>query len=465
MSYEGVVESISLQQRGIPKVISTAVNDLNLPTFDQEVASNSSQYPRTIRGTRRSMTTLLERTGTYSALKDDESESEDESKATPDITFIQKAIRTSAVTRYALYIIPIAVILVIPIILTSTAFKKAAIGDIRLTGLFVWIELVWLNVWLAMLIAYLLPLLFQFFGGFISSGSRKYAQLLKVVILPMSVFIWALISRAATVVICAFDSKEDRELQCDDPWILVLRKVLLATIAVTGMFFVEKLMIHLLSVSYHRKQFKTKLKDNKRIIRILSRMYENSRKLFPMYCPQFAAEDLKIAGSRNDPTVLRRDSDTRSLSHMGSRVSAAFSSVANRFTGKEILRPGSAQSIVLQALATPVASAALAGRLWTSFGGEGKEELYENDIASIFGPGGRDEAKEIFETLDRDCNGGVSREEMIFLCLQICQDRKHMDQNMHDIGEVIKSLDDILLFFVLLLTVLVYGMLSSCFRP
>jgi hypothetical protein len=230
------------------------------------------------------------------------------------------------------------------------------------------------------------------------------------------------------------------------------------------MFFVEKLMIHLLSVSYHRKQFRTKLKENKRITRILSRMYENSRNLFPMYCPKFAAEDLKIAGSKNGPTVLRRDSGASSISHMGSRVSAALSSVANRFTGKEILRPGSAQSIVLQALATPVASAALAGRLWASFAGEGKEELYENDIARFFGPGGRDEAKEMFETLDRDCNGGVSRDEMLFLCLQICQDRKYMDQNMHDIGEVIKSLDDILLFFVLLLTVLVYGMLCSYFR-
>jgi hypothetical protein len=153
------------------------------------------------------MTTLLERTGAYSALKDDESEGEDESKATPDVTFIQKVIRTSAVTRYALYIIPVAVILVIPIILTSTAFKTAVIGDIRQTGLFVWIELVWLNVWFAMLIAYLLPLV-QFFGEFVSSGSRKYAQLLKVVILPMSVFIWAMISRAATIVICAFDSQE-----------------------------------------------------------------------------------------------------------------------------------------------------------------------------------------------------------------------------------------------------------------
>ncbi len=463
MSYEGVTESILLRDRDIPSVAFTPVFDTDLPILDQESGPKTSQRVRTIKATGRSMTKFLDRTGAYSALTGEESEGEDEPKGPPNATFIQKMIGFSAVTRFALYVIPVAVVLVIPIVLTATAFKKAAIGDIRLIGLFIWIELVWLNVWLAILISNILPLLFQFFGGFISSGSRKYAQLLQAVRLPVSVFMWALISRAATPVICVFDMKTDRNLDCDDQWILVLRKALLATVAVTGMFFVEKLMVHLLSVSYHRKQFKVKLNESKRIIKILGRMYEKSRKLFPIYCREFAAEDSKIAGSRNAPSILRKDSGASSFSRIKSTVSAVMSSAANRFTGKEILRPGSAQSIVLQALTSPEASAALARRLWMSFAGEGKEELYEDDIAHVFGPGGKEEAKEILKALDEDCNGGVSRDEMLLLCLQICQDRKYIDQNMHDIGEVITSLDNILSFLVAVLTALVYGMFYSWF--
>ncbi|KAH9203836.1 Mechanosensitive ion channel-domain-containing protein, partial [Leptodontidium sp. 2 PMI_412] len=385
----------------------------------------------------------------------------DEAKATPVAEFFQKMIRFSVVTQFALYIIPVAVVLAIPIVLTATAFKDVAIEDIRLTGLFVWIELVWLNVWLAILMAYILPFIFQFFGGFISSGSRKYAQLLKAVILPMSVFIWAMISRSATPVICAFDSKEDRKHLCDDQWILVLRRVLLATIAVTGIFFVEKIMIHLVSVSYRRRQFNLKLKENKRFTHILSLMYEESRKLFPMHCPEFAAEDFKIADSSNAPLALRTSSEVGPFSRVENRISAAMSGAVSRFTGKRILKPESAQSIVLQAFATRAASEALARRLWMSFVRDGKGELYEKDIANVLGPDGKDEATAIFEALDKDCNGGVSLEEMHLLCLQIGQDRKYIDRSMHDIGQVIKSLDNILSFIVLLLTILVYAAFFS----
>jgi hypothetical protein len=465
MSYRSVVESIPLRDKGIPSVTVAAFDGSSLPIFDQEAALNNSPHSRAIGATGRNKREFLNRTGAYSAVTDEEDEDkdedEDEAEATPVGRFFQKIIRSYAVTRFALYIIPVALVLAVPIVLTATAFKGAAIGDIRLTGLFLWIELVWLNVWLAMLISYILPFLLQFFGGFVSSGSRKYAQLLKALLLPMSVFIWALISRAAIPVICAFDTKENRELHCDDQWVLILRKALLATIAATGMFFVEKLMIHLLSVGYHRKRFNAKLKEDKRIIKILSLMYEHSRTLFPTYCPKFAAEDLQIAGSSNAPSALRTGTAASSFSRVGNRLSAVMSDAANRFTGKRILKPGSAQSIVLQALSAPAASEALARRLWMSFVREGKDELYEEDIANVFGSGGKDETKEIFEALDKDCNGDVSLKEMLLLCQQIGQDLKYIDRNMHDIGQVIKSLDNILSFFVLLLTILVYGMLYS----
>ncbi|PVH90138.1 hypothetical protein DM02DRAFT_684941, partial [Periconia macrospinosa] len=138
-----------------------------------------------------------------------------------------------------------------------------------------------------------------------------------------------------------------------------------------------------------------------------------------------------------------------------------MSSAANRFTGKRVLKAGYSQSSVLQALETRAGSEALARRLWMSFVQEGKDNLYERDIAKNFGPTGKEEAKEMFEALDKDCNGDVSLGEMHLLCLQVAQDRKHVDRNMHDIGQVIKSLDNILSLIVLLLSILVYAAFFS----
>lgn len=110
-----------------------------------------------------------------------------------------KILNFSVVTRYFLYVLPLALIIALPIIIGATAAKNAAIGGVRIVWLFTWIEIVWLSIWVSKLAALSLPSVFQFLCGIVSSGTRKYALVLKRLEIPLSLSGWALASMATFI--------------------------------------------------------------------------------------------------------------------------------------------------------------------------------------------------------------------------------------------------------------------------
>ena len=79
---------------------------------------------------------------------------------------IWKIHKASLLTRYALYILPIALILAIPIMVLLTAYKNNNPDQnghgplhehIHLVGLFVWIEELWVILWIAKIGAHYVP--------------------------------------------------------------------------------------------------------------------------------------------------------------------------------------------------------------------------------------------------------------------------------------------------------------------
>ena len=115
----------------------------------------------------------------------------------------------SIITRYFLYVLPLALIIAIPIIVGATAAPNAKIGSNKKKGapdngvpivwFFTWVEIVWLSLWVSKLFAQALPLIFQFLVGIVSAGVRKYALVLKALEIPLSLVGWALASLATFV--------------------------------------------------------------------------------------------------------------------------------------------------------------------------------------------------------------------------------------------------------------------------
>jgi len=56
-----------------------------------------------------------------------------------------KVHNESILTRYALYILPVAALLAIPLVLADTVYYNTRIHHVRMLGLFIWIEEIWVS--------------------------------------------------------------------------------------------------------------------------------------------------------------------------------------------------------------------------------------------------------------------------------------------------------------------------------
>ncbi len=110
-----------------------------------------------------------------------------------------KILAFSIVTRYFLYVLPLATLIAIPIIIGATAAQDATMGGVRIVWIFSWLECVWLSLWVSKLAAKALPSVFQFLCGIVSSGTRKYALVISALEIYLSLSGWALASLATFV--------------------------------------------------------------------------------------------------------------------------------------------------------------------------------------------------------------------------------------------------------------------------
>lgn len=251
----------------------------------------------------------------------------------------------------------------------------------------------------------------------------------------------------------------------------MVKNILFAAFISTLILAVEKVLIQLISISYHRRQFDARIKESKHNIALLAMLYEASRTLFPEYCEEFEDEDYVINDSIVGVVKFTRghkrvgSASPMRLIHgvgrVGDKLTAAFGNVAQEITGKQVFNPTSAHSIVTLALEKRKSSEALARRLWMSFVLQGRENLYLDDVIEVLGAGRGEEAKECFAMLDLDGNGDVSLEEMILTVTEIGRVKKSINNSMHDVDQAIHVLDNLLCAVVFIMVVLVFSMLLA----
>ncbi|KAI0879848.1 Mechanosensitive ion channel-domain-containing protein [Annulohypoxylon maeteangense] len=392
-----------------------------------------------------------------------------------------KIIHASVVTRYLVYIVPVALLLAVPLIVIPATGNRDRIlvghgprqnadsepvavyaPGPQLFYLFLWIELAWLSLWVGKVVAHLLPPIFMFFTGVVSAGTRKYAIVIRALEIPLSLFFWAM----ATFFI--FTGLINVNFN-DVSWVIAIRRILGAFFASSAVFLIEKTIIQLISVTYHQRSFANRIKDSKREVFLLGLMYDASRQLFPMYCPEFIEEDelindsieIMLAGGKKGRRNRKGGAVTPmkligGVGRIGDKVTSVFGNLASEITGKQVFNPNSAHSIVVEALEKARTSEALAKRIWMSFVVEGNEALFVDDIIEVLGPGHRDEAEECFAAIDADSNGDISLDEMIRKVVETGKERKAIGNSMKDISQALAVFDQVLLFIVLLIVIFIF---------
>lgn len=373
---------------------------------------------------------------------------------------------TSVLTRYLLYIVPVATLIAVPIVLGATVFPDARVGGTRMTYFCVWLEVFWCSIWISKLVARFLPHLFQFLIGVVSSGTRKYAMILAALELPLSLVGWFVADVASFRPLMT--TTPGREAKGPTYWITIAERILFACLFSAVILLVEKLLIQLISISYHRKQFDDKIKDSKHNVALICELFDASRAIFPMYGPEFAEEDYVIADilgldglalkSRNGKRsgVLTPGKIIQNMQRVGDGITSAFGNMASEITGKRILNPTATHSLVVQALEKRKSSEALARRLWLSFVLEGKDELHLDDLLEVFGPEKQEEADEIFSKLDIDGNGDVSLDEMVLRISEIGRERAALANSMRDVDQAIQVLDNLLMAIVFVAAIFIF---------
>ena len=112
--------------------------------------------------------------------------------------FYKKIVNFSIVTRYFVYVLPVGLALAAPVIIFGYNDEQRghyiASLSTRTYLFFLWLEIVWLSLWVSKLFSKIIPSLFMALIGVVSSGTRKYALVLKAVEIELSLVGWAVTS-------------------------------------------------------------------------------------------------------------------------------------------------------------------------------------------------------------------------------------------------------------------------------
>lgn len=376
-----------------------------------------------------------------------------------------KVLAYSTGTEYSIYIVPVALLLAIPVIVgaTQVSVSDPKIGGIRVVWFFTWFEVVWLSFWAMKFVARVLPKVFAFFTGVVSSETKKYARVLENLETIITLFGWVVVSFVLYEVLFG------TALTGNTPsgWTTRFKEVMAAFLVSTIIFLVEKILVQLISVSYHARSFNNRIDVSKRAVHLLRILFQASRGLFPMYVTDFLEEDFIIHANieafvrKGRKERINHDVKSqgqgrrkfRGMSRVGNKVNSVYGNIASELTGKRVLPLRSAESIVIECLEKSKASKALARRLWFSFVMEGNDCLHVEDVQVVLGPHSQDVAENCFDMLDPDGNGNVSLDEMTMRLIELCLERKAIARSMHDVSQAIKVLDNVLSSVALLLSI------------
>jgi hypothetical protein len=371
----------------------------------------------------------------------------------------EKVLTYGTGTRYSIYILPIAIVIMIPIIVGATQVNRTdpKIGGVRLAWFFTWVEAVWLSFWAMRFVTRCFPGLFRYFAGVVSSETKKYARVLENLQDTITVLGWVIISFVLYEVLFSTSAAGNTPYG----WTKTFKKVLGAILVSTIIFMIEKIIVQLVSVNYHARSFNNKIDDIKHAAYLLGLLFDASRSLFPMYGKEFLDEDYIIhpniktfirKGNVNQGISIDPETDPRGhrrrifkgIGRFSNKVNSVFGNIASELTGRGVLPPRSAQSIVTECLQRRKSAKALAQRLWFSFVMEGNDCLHLRDVQEVLGPESQDIAEECFEMLDPDGNGDVTLDEISMKLAELAQERKAIARSMHDVSQAIKALDNVM---------------------
>lgn len=239
-------------------------------------------------------------------------------------------------------------------------------------------------------------------------------------------------------------------------WESVMNKVIVSIFVGMVLNFVEKIIIQLIAISFHLRTYADRIELNKFQIGSLAKLYKFSKEKIAMEDSEF--EQSGPASGARTPGKLVKEAQ-KNTKEAFSKFGDIAGKVAGDFTGRQVASSTHPQQVVLTLLGSTSGAQVLARRLYRTFAREETETVHSEDLRNAFE--NDDEAEAAFSMFDKDMNGDISMEELEAVCVEIGRERKSITASLKDLDSVVGKLDDVFMFIVIVITILVFISLIS----
>ncbi len=384
-----------------------------------------------------------------------------ERPATKFAKFFKYIHQRSFLVRWVLYITPVSALLLIPLLVGALLprAQDACVGGVSLLWFSVWLQIVWLTLWGARLAAKMIPYPMGLIASLFTSNAKKWRDLGKALEVPATLFFWGLsvlISFLPTM-----RSHHCTNVTGNQNWETIVNKIIVAIFVLVTLNFVEKIIIQLIAISFHLRTYADRIEINKFQIGSLVKLYTYSRTKIAMEDAEFELPSGPGSGART-PAIYAEKAQ-RVARDAIAKFGDAAGTVAKDFTGKNVKKSSDPHQVILTLLNTTNGSQVLARRLYRTFvrkyADEYAETISSDDLKAAFDR--EDEAEAAFTMFDKDLNGDISMQELEAVCVEIGRERKSITASLKDLDSVVGKLDNVLAFFVLVVSILVLISLIS----
>ncbi|KAM0143035.1 hypothetical protein ACHAQE_003262 [Botrytis cinerea] len=378
--------------------------------------------------------------------------------ATSLAKFFKKVHGSSVLVRYFVYITPLTLLLLIPVLFGLLLFENATVGGVKLFWFGIWLEIVWLTLWLARIIAKCIPYPMGIVSSLFTNNNKKWRDLGKSLEVPATLFFWWL-----AVEISFLPTMKNHHLNGNKgtrSWENTCNKIIVSVLVGATLNFVEKIIIQLIAISFHLRTYADRIEINKFQIQSLVKLYKYSKEKILEKDEDFMDRSGNAGGTAGARTPMAYvNKAQKNAKNVFTKVGDVAGKVAGDFTGRAVTSSTHPHQVILQLLNTTTGSQVLARRLYRTFVHDDMDTILAEDLTLAFD--NEEEAEAAFAMFDKDLNGDISMEELETVCVEIGRERKAITASLKDLDSVVSKLDDILLFIVVVITILVFVSLIS----
>ena len=380
-----------------------------------------------------------------------------EHPSTKAAQIFKKIHDSSFLVRWFLYIVPLVLIILVPLLLGALVFKQASVGGVRLMWFCVWLEVVWLTLWGGRIVAKMLPYPVGVIASLLTNNSKKWKDMSKQLEVPATLFFWSVSSEVSFLPIMIHNHLDGN--RATRSWEVTVNKIIVSILIGFVLNFIEKIIIQLIAISFHLRTYADRIDLNKFQIGSLTKLYAYSKEKIAEEDSDFEEHTPSRPGSgTRTPGQLLNEAQKHTRGFIRKAGDMA-GKVAGDFTGKAVAKSTHPRQVVLTLLADTPGSQVLARRLYRTFVREDAETIINDDLKTAFD--NDEEAESAFAMFDKDMNGDISMQELEAVCVEIGRERKSITASLKDLDSVVSKLDAILVFFVLIATLLILISLIS----